>query len=51
MTSRDGAFRQGTLRTGRKLQEPERIGHGRTTLAHPGRHLLVGQAEFVDELL
>ena len=36
---------------GRQLQQPEGVGHRGPALAHPGRHLLVGQAELVDELL
>ena len=51
MTGRDGPLRQGTLGPGRELQQPQGVGHRGPALAHPGRHLLMGQAELVDQLL
>jgi hypothetical protein len=45
-----GAVGQRLLDLGRQAQQPQRIGHRYTALAHPLSHLLLGQAELFHEL-
>ena len=35
----------------RQLEEAQRVGHRDPALAHPGRRLLVGEVELLDQLL
>ena len=51
VSGRNGAVGQGPLDAGRQLEEAEGVGDRRPALADPRRHLLVGVAELVDELL
>ena len=51
VTGRDGPFRQGPLCPCRELEQAQGVGHRGPTLAHPSRHLLVGQSELIDQLL
>jgi hypothetical protein len=51
MARADLAFGQEPLNTRRELEETERIGHRRSTLAHSSGHLFVGVPELFDELL
>ena len=47
----DLALGQQPLDAGRQLEQAQDVGDGGPALAHPGRHLLVGEAELLDELL
>src|ERR1019366_6675243 len=51
MAGGDGSFRQGSLRTRRKLEKTEGVGDRRSTFPHPLGDLFMREPEFIDELL